>query len=70
MVVVERKGKGASWYVVNIHQTSESHLYLFFFQHGKRTKKKDKKTEKGIVIDLSEILISYSTTAVVSSYTT
>ena len=44
-------------------------IVFFFFQHGKPTKKKEKKTGKGIEIDLSEILIYYSTTAVVSSYT-
>ena len=44
-------------------------LLTFFFQHAKPTKKKGKKTGKGIEIDLSEILIYYSTTAVVSSYT-
>jgi len=38
-------------------------------EHAKPTKKKGKKTGKGVEIDLSEILIYYSSTALVSSYT-
>ena len=52
-----------------IRTVNLSLLRFFFFQLGKPATKKGKKTGKGIVIDLSEILIYYSSTAVVSSYT-